>query len=63
MSTTLAWITTTVLIFILPRIAALILREMIGAIFTIPPWPTANYIIMFTAVLTKTVKWKMFIIL
>ena len=56
--TTLAWITTTVLICILPRVAALILREMIGAIFTIPPWPTANYIIMFTVVFTKTVKWK-----
>ena len=44
----LARITTTVLICILPRVAALILVAMSGAIFTI--LPTANYIIMLPAV-------------
>ena len=48
MFTTLAWTTTTVFICILPRVDALILIAMVGAIFTIPP--TANYVIMFIAV-------------
>ena len=46
--TRLARITTTVLICILPRVAALVLVAMSGAIFTI--LPTANYIIMLPAV-------------
>lgn len=46
--TILARIKTTVLICILPRVAALILVAMSGAIFTI--LPTANYIIMLPAV-------------
>ena len=46
--TILARITTTVLICILPRVTALVLVAMSGAIFTI--LPTANYIIMLPAV-------------
>ena len=42
--TTLAWITTTVLICILPRVAALILIAMSGATFTI--LSTANFIML-----------------
>ena len=48
MFTTLAWITTIVLINILPRIPTLILLTKSVVIFTI--LPTANYIIMFMAV-------------
>ena len=46
--TTLAWIPTAVLIFILPKVAASILIAMMGATVTI--LPTASYIIMFIAV-------------
>ena len=46
--TILALIATTVLICILPRVAALFLVAMSGAIFTI--LPIANYIIMLPAV-------------
>ena len=42
--TTLAWIAITVLICILPRVAALILIATSGAIFII--LPTANYIML-----------------
>lgn len=52
--TRLARITTTVLICILPRVAALVLVAMSGAIFTI--LPTANYIIMLPAV--RYYRWK-----
>ena len=48
MLTTLAWITTIVLINILPRIPTFILLTKSVVIFTI--LPTANYIIMFMAV-------------
>ena len=54
MFTTLAWITTIVLINILPRIPTLILLTKSIVIFTI--LPTANYIIMFIAVRHKNRK-------